>query len=254
MKKNPIGEFGERIQFVFGAYMIVLIDYRILNIFMSGLPINEERLWVLRDFMAAPFAALAIWSVVVAIKARIPQTKISLSTNSLSRNNILRFLGAILALNIMIPALLGGWLTLSLNVAYPRSGFLQTTWYELEAAKYIKDNTTGNYVVIGDIWAVYAGEMIVGINNPQAYYFKELDAQGQRLFVQMLDAPSHQIMIEAMNQTGTNTDTAYFIVTEPRLGTKVFNQVVSKAKVALSVFHITGDGKLYVFSYRIWQV
>jgi hypothetical protein len=249
-RKSPIDKFSERIQFVFGAYMIVLIDYRILNMFMSGLPINEERLWVLRDLMASPFTALAIWSIVTAIKTRIPLTKTITSKKLPSRKNILRFISAILALNIMIPALLGGWLICSLGVAYPRSGFLQTTWYELEAAEYIKAHSDGPYVVIGDIWTVYAGEMIVGISNPTEYYFKELDAQRQRLFTQMLDTPSPKIMVEAMNQTGIDTKTAYFIVTEPRLVTEVFNRVVSEAKEALTVFHVAGDGKLYVFSYK----
>jgi hypothetical protein len=250
MRKSPVTKSRECVKFLFVAYLIVLIDYRILSMFMSGLPISGERLWVLRDFIAAPFVALAILTLVSAVKTKIHPIRAFASTRALSKTGILRALSIILIVNVAVPALLGGWLTFPLGVAYPRSGLLQTTWYELEAAKYIRDNTADNYVVIGDIWAVYAGEMIVGINNPRAYYFKELDAQGQRLFSNMLNETSPQTMIEAMNQTGTDTNIAYFIVTEPRLGAEVFNLAISKAKETLTVFHITGDGKLYVFSYR----
>jgi hypothetical protein len=256
------GNAGFRVQFyfLFAAFLTISIDYGILSLFMEGLPLNAERLWVLRDFIAVPFIALAVCAVVSSVhtfvRARPPQTTTVARLKVVSNGNDLHISarGLWLALNVLIPVLLSGWMTSSLSVAYPKVAPLQTTWYELEAAKYIKDNTAGNYVVIGDIWVVYAGEMIVGINNPHAYYFKEFDAQRQRLFTKMLNETSPQTMTEAMNQTGTDTTIAYFIVTEPRLGTEQFNHVVSKAKETLTVFHITGDGKLYVFSYRKEQV
>jgi len=57
-------------------------------------------------------------------------------------------------------------------------------------------------------------------------------------------------MIEAMNQTGTDTTVAYFIVTEPRLGTEEFNNTVSKAlQNGLPIYATFDSGKLYIFQH-----
>jgi len=147
--------------------------------------------------------------------------------------------------------ILGGWITFSLSAAYPHFAPLQTTWYELEAVKYIEENTQEKYVVICDVWTIYAGEMIVGIKNPRAYYFGEHDSRGYNLSAQMRRDPSPQIMIEAMNQTGTDTTVAYFIVTEPRLGVEEFNNTVSKTlQNGLPVYATFGNEKLYIFRHE----
>lgn len=108
------------------------------------------------------------------------------------------------------------------------------------------------YVAIGDIWTIFAGEVIVGINNPRAYYFLEYNKIVHDLFVNMSRDHSPKWMLSAMNHT--NTTVAYFIVTEPRLGTEEFNEVLSKAREnSLQVYGRPegfGNGKLYVFSYR----
>lgn len=253
LKRNPMDKFGECIQFLFGAYLIMLIDYRILNLFMSGLPINEERLWVLRDFIAAPFAALAVFAVVSSLKASL-KAKLSPATLTAilkpqSKGNVLRVLSLLFVLNVLIPVGVGGWITFSMSAAYPRIAPLQTTTYELGAVRYIEENTRERYVVIGDIWAIYAGEMIVGINNPRAYYFAEFSKTGHDLFVNMTKEPSSKWMLLAMNHTDTTV--AYFIITEPRLGTQEFNNIVSKAlQNGLRIYGPPegfGNGKLYIF-------
>ena len=255
LKRNPSARYRTHILFLFAAFVLMLIDYRILKIFMTRLPLNAERLWVFRDLIAAPFVALAVCAVFSALetslKIKSMPAKITSSLMTLSKGNFLRALSLVLALNILIPALLGGWITISLSAAYTHLAPLQTTWYELDAVKYIDQNTKEEYVVIGDIWTIYAGEVIVGINNPRAYYFGEYNKTGYDLFANMRQDPSPQWMLLAMNYT--NTTTAYFIVTEPRLGTEEFNRVVSKTKETLTVFHITGEGKLYVFSYKEGQ-
>jgi hypothetical protein len=137
-------------------------------------------------------------------------------------------------------------------VAYPHVAPLQTTPYELEAVRYIEENTPENYAVICDVWTIYAGGMVVGIYNPHAFYFGELDPRGYDLFTRMSQEPSEAVMLEAMNQTGTDTTVAYFIVTEPRLGTERFHDTVTNTlqNEQLELVRIFGDGKLYVFSYR----
>jgi hypothetical protein len=102
-------------------------------------------------------------------------------------------------------------------------------------------------VVIGDIWTIYAGERIVGINNPRAYYFLEFNKTGRDLFSNMMQDPSPHWMLLAMNYT--DTEVAYFIISKPRLGEEKFINTIFKAKETLEVFSIHGDGKLYVFHY-----
>jgi len=256
LKRNPHAKLQVHVLFLFTAFLIILVDYRILKLFMEGLPINEERLWVLRDFIAAPFVALAIYAVISSLKTFLKATSLQTisiaSLKELSKSNILRILSLLLTLNVLIPVVLGGWITLSLSVAYPQWAPLQTTWYELEAVKYIEENTTEKYVVICDVWTIYAGEMIVGIYNPEAFYFGEFDPRGYSLFTKMRNDSSPEVMIEAMNQTGTDTTVAYFIVTKPRLGTEEFNGIVSRIlqEKQLTLFHMSENGKLYVFSYR----
>jgi len=124
---------------------------------------------------------------------------------------------------------LSGWITTSLYYAYPHHGPLQTTSYELEAVRYI-DKTTRDrnetYVVICDQWVTYAGYMVVGINNPQAYFFLHVDPRGIALFIEMKENPSREVMIEATKHT--NTTVAYFVVEEPRLGTKEYNRIIQQ--------------------------
>jgi len=250
-RRNFNAEFRTRILFLFAAFLIVLIDYRILKLFMSGLPLNEERLWVFQDLLAAPFVALAIYGVFSwaqkFFEAHSTPTVSLVTLKKLPKSSVLRVLGLLLALNI----LLAGWITVSLSAAYPQVAPLQTTWYELEAVKYIEENTHEKYVVIGDQWTIFAGEVIVGVNNPRAYYFLEYNKTGHDFFVNMSEDPSPTWMLLAMNKT--NTTIAYFIVTEPRLGTEEFNNVVSKAKAPenkLTTFYVSDNKKLYVFSYR----
>lgn len=256
LKRNPSAQFREPIFFLFTAFLIILIDYRILKLFMTGLPLNEERLWVFRDLIAAPFVALAIYAVISSLetflKAKSFPTRIAANVKMLSKVNFSRGSSLLFTLNILTPMLLGGWITFSLSAAYPQVAPLQTTWYELEAVKYIEANTHEKYVVIGDVWTIYAGEVIVGINNPKAYYFGENDITGYSLFANMKKDPSSQWMLLAMNYTGTTV--AYFIITEPRLGSTQFNNTVTLARqneqlTEISIPDVSSE-KLSVFSYK----
>jgi hypothetical protein len=255
-RKKPNAQFRDHILFLFAAFLIMLIDYRILKMFMEGLPLNEERIWVFRDLIAAPFAALAIVTAFSSIKTFlttkfIPKT-IDVRPTVSSKNNFNRASGLLFALNVMTCMLLGGWITFSLSAAYPQVAPLQTTWYELEAVKYVEANTKEKYVVIGDIWTIYAGEVIVGINNPNAYYFGENNKTGYDLFTNMKKDPSPQWMLLAMNYT--HTTVAYFIITEPRLGSTEFNSTVTLARQNEQLTEINipdvSHEKLSVLSYK----
>ena len=250
-KRRREAELRTKVIFALTAFLIVLIDYRILKLFIEGLPINEERLWVFRDLLAAPFVAIAIVKVVSkleTLKVKFRATSVT-SLTHISKTNRLRSLCLVLVIIVFIPALLGGWITLSLTAAYPQAAPLQTTWYELEAARHIEENTDEKYVVIGDLWTIYAGEVIVGIANPNAYYFQENSVLGHDLFANMSRDPSPQWMLSAMNLT--KTQVAYFIITEPRLGAEEFNNIVTRIQTQqLTLFYTSQNEKLRVYSYR----
>jgi len=252
LRKNPQTRSRIQIYLLIAAFLLVLVDYRILKLFMEELPLNEERLWVFRDFLAAPFVAVVLYAVVLRLSTSLramssltpARTRIKKSTNHKSFG----FFGILLILNLLLPILIGGWITYSLNAAYPRLSPLQTTWYELEAVKSIDETTKEKYVVIGDLWTIYAGERIVGINNPRAYYFAELDKTGLDLFTNMKRDPSSRWMQDAMNITDTTV--AYFIISEPRLGTTEFNTVLLKTIQSGLRWRALGEGKLYIFTYE----
>lgn len=253
LRRKPDDKFRVHIYFLFAAFLIMLIDYRILKLFMENLPINEERLWVLRDFTAAPFVGLAVFAIASPLSfLKKPPTMPPPNLRKLSKNNILRASSLALTLNVLIPALLGGWITFSLSAGYPQVAPLQTTWYELEAVKYIDTNTHEKYVVIGDVWTIYAGEVIVGENNPRAYYFSTSDKTGHDLFVNMTREPSPKWMLLAMNYTDTKV--AYFIITEPRIGLEEFENVISRTLQSKQLDVVTVPNvppeKLRAFSYR----
>jgi len=266
-KRDRDAQLQTSMLFLSMAFLMMLVDYTILKLFMDELPLNEERLWVLRDFVAVPFVALAIYAVILSLKAFLKarySLALSISGSKTVRegsrpqqkNISLRGLGLSLrvlffSLTVFFPLLLAGWMTTSLSAAYPQvAPYLQTTSYELEAVKYIEEKTNEKYVVICDVWTVYAGERIVGVYNPRAYYFAEYDTTGYELFDNMKSEPSPQWMLLAMNYTKTTV--AYFIIVEPRLGTDEFNKVASLAlkNEQLKLVEVFGDGKLYVFSYR----
>jgi hypothetical protein len=251
-RENPATSFPVHLSFLTLAFLMILVDYRILKLFMNGLHglLNAERLWVFRDFIAVPFVALAICDAISLVnrfvKAHLPSTISTSGLRSLPKIGPTRIMALLLTLNVLIPIVLGGWITISLRAAYPRLAPLQTTWYELEAVKYIEENTDEKYVVICDVWTIFAGEMIVGVSNPRAYYFVEFNKTGYDLFVNMTRDPSLKWMLRAMNYTDTTI--AYFVVSEPRLGTEEFNNTVSKAlQNGLKVYRTFGNGKLYIF-------
>jgi hypothetical protein len=238
-----IGNGRIPVYFLMASFVVILVDYRILRIFMDDLPLNAERLWVFRDLLAAPFVGLAFYSIASWATTRLKGAR------GISGRKTLRVSGLLLTLNVLIPIVLSGWITTSLSVGYPQIAPLQTTWYELEAVRTIDSDAREKYVVIGDVWTIFAGERIVGVHNPNAYYFEEYNKTGYDLFASMIENPSKEVMLQAMNQTRTSV--AYFIVTQPRIGLEFFQSTVGRAEQnGLPIFGVFGDGKLYVFYYK----
>jgi hypothetical protein len=55
-------------------------------------------------------------------------------------------------------------------------------------------------------------------------------------------------MLQAMNYTDTTK--AYFIITEPRIGTEEYTHIVAEASTRLPIYGVFGEGKLHVFYYE----
>lgn len=241
--------------FLFMGFLMVFVDYRILKLFMVNIPFREERLWMFRDFIAVPFLAFIVNGIITYTQKTIPKgihinIKLPFSTMSYTLPAQAHTLRSVTTF-ALIPLLLSGWITASIYYTYPHIGPLQTTSYELEAVKHIEMNTNESYIVICDVWMMYAGGMIVGVHNPHAFYFSTSDPEGIVLFTEMKTNLSVNTMIEAMEYN--NATVAYFIIEKPRLSTAdEFNHVVSQAQTAanLEVFGVFGDGKLYIFRYE----
>jgi len=233
-----------------------------LKLFMVKVPFNEERLWVFRDFLAVPFVAILADLILTRLKSKtssqlrmvrfrsLPALFMNLNVKSLLASAFaLIFISSYVFGLLALPALT----TASVYYAYPHYGPLQITTYELEAVRYIDENTTESYVVIGDQWIIFVGQMIVGAYNPQAYYFNPKDPKGVALFLEMKGNPRAEPMVEAMKVK--NATVAYFIIEKPRIGLEQYNRIINQAQQnnlpRLQTFYYNGEEKLSIFWYRV---
>jgi len=240
------------------GFLIILLDYRIVKLLMVNVPFNAERFWVFRDLLAVPFLAIIIGKLFGALQSKVSSIvdlvrsqRLSTFRKSFNGKSVSTFVRVSSLTGLYVVSLfsIGAWVTVSVYYGYPHFGPLQITSYEAEAVKFIDNNTTPRYIVVGDYWVTLAGQMFVGVNNPRAYYFSVNDPKGVGLFVSLKNDPSPTYMIEAMKINDATI--AYFIIQQSRLGTEVFNRIVAQAEAnGLSPYATFGDGKLYIFSYK----
>ena len=262
VKKTPERSVDLRVLFLFLGFLMVVVDDRIVKYFMFDVPFVEfERLWLFRDFFVVPFMALVIAGAIREIRRflnKLSKNIVSFlrkTSSFFQRPHLVRGadLGTILPY-ILVFTIMSGWMTASIYVGYPTWAPLQTTSYELEAVKYIEATTNERYIVICDLWMTYPGGMIVGINNPQAYYFSSGEPHGVALFIEMKNNPTNETMKEAMKTN--NATTAYFIIEKPRVGTEEYNLIIRKAQQnnvqTYKAFHYEGEEKLRIF-YHVKQ-
>jgi len=268
-KKSRRKSIDPRILLLSLGFLMIVVDDRIVKLFMVNVPFLEfERLWLFRDFLLVSFVAFFISGALFETRVFLDRLakKIFIAwrktpfTHLFSRRSS-RFTRGHLAKRISIGSLfayvsilllVSGWVTASIYYAYPHFAPLQTTSYEIEAAKFIEQNITERYVVICDQWMIFAGQMYVGIYNPRAYYFSSTDPQGVALFVKMKDDPSNETMIETMKIN--NATTAYFIIERPRLGTQIYNRIIQQAQQnglqTYQTIYYKGEEKLHIFYYK----
>jgi hypothetical protein len=267
-KKSRKRSVDPRILLLFLGFLMIVVDDRIVKFFMANVPFVEfERLWLFRDFLLVSFAALFIAGTLLETRAFLEKVskKIFLAWRKASIHTFSRipsrFTRGHLAKRISIGSMfayvlillpVSGWVTASVYYAYPHWAPLQTTSYEIEAVKFIEQNTTERYVVICDQWMILAGQMFVGIKDPQAYYFPSTDPEGVALFVKMKNDPANQTMIEAMKIN--NATTVYFIIEKPRLGAEKYSRIIQQAQQndiqTYKTFYYKGEEKLRIFYYK----
>ena len=228
--------------FLFTGLLIVLADYRILKLFVTNVPFTEERMWVFQDFLTVPFMAIIVSDIFSFLHRQISAIDIPFTTLHIRR----------IALHLLVLMTLSGWIMASFYYSYPHYGPLQTTSYEIEAVRFIEENTAKPYVVIGDQWIIFAGHMIVGTVNPNALYFYSKDPKGVMLFLEMKRNPSIETMKEAM--TYNNATIAFFIIEKPRLGEEEYNRIIQQAQQnnlqTYKIFYYQGEEKLHIFYYK----
>jgi len=223
------------IVFLFLALLMFLAQHRILNLFMTNIPFPGGRLWMFRDFMALPFVAFFAHAIIsflhrkTSIKFKHLQSSLKNYSTHVDAKKLRTYASASILLIVYLSAfvLISGWITVSIHRAYPHYGPMQTTTYELEAAQYIDQTTEERYTVICDQWFIYAAEMLVGVYNPNAYYFTPSDPKGVALFLEMKKEPTEATMIKAMQYN--NASVTYFVIEKPRLGIGQYNLTKSQA-------------------------
>jgi Predicted membrane-bound mannosyltransferase len=268
LKNSPKKNINPSLLFLTLALSIIIIDDRITRYFMMNVPFVEiDRLWVFRDFMLVPFVALFVGAIIQgthsfvdvlstkisAILRKIPTHRFSKTSPLFARlpsHKIKRLASTLLHVAFLL--IVSGWIAASVYYAYPHWSPLQTTSYELEAVRYIETTTEKTYIVVCDAWMTFAGGMIVGIHNPQAYYFSSRDPYGITMFIEMKNNPTNETMKEAMRTN--NATTAYFIIEKPRLGEEIYNRIIQQAQQnrlqTYRTFHYRDEEKLRIFYHK----
>ncbi len=270
-RHKPNARAQPLIRFILLSYILIAVDDRIINLFMTNVPFTEiDRLWVLRDLVLMPFSALFIAGALFETRAffeRISKNiflawrKVSSihifprnrKSSVLTRGHLTKRVsfGSLFAY-VLVFLLVSAWVNASVYYAYPHWAPLQTTSYELEAVKYLDETTEEKYIVIADPWTIFAGQMFVGIRNPRAFYFSGSDPDGITLFIKTKNNPSNDTLVEALGYN--NSTIAYFVIGKPRVGPEAYNAIIQQAEQnglrTYRSFDYKGEEKIHIFYHK----
>lgn len=268
-RHKPNARTHPLVRFLLLSYILIAIDDRITSLFMINIPFTEiDRLWVFRDLLLIPFAALFITGAIFETRAffeRISRsaflawrkTRLIRSfpkkSYNLTRGHLVKRVsfGSLFAY-VLIFLLVSGWVNASVYYSYPHWAPLQTTSYELEAVKYLDETTSERYTVIADPWTILAGQMFVGIKNPRAFYFSPNDPDGVKLFVEMRNNPTNDTLTRAMDYN--NSSVAYFVIVKPRVGPEIYVRTILQALQnglkTYRTFYYQGEEEIHVFRHK----
>lgn len=154
--------------FVLLALVICVIDYMILKYAMINVLFTPSRVWVFRDFIAVPFAAITI-SLLIGFFEGSPLKK--------PKTLALRFSKWVVKLptrrifaGVLVSLSLSAFAVYSIYESYSWLRGLQPTALEIEAAKYIDEHTDGRYIVLSNPATMMVGRGFIGQGVPEKYY------------------------------------------------------------------------------------
>jgi len=220
--------------FLLLSEVIFVVDYRILKYGMVNVPMSPERIWLYRDLLLIPFAAILVSSLL--------QKTISVFSNRMRfthgysslRSGLVIFVCSLLFSSLFVAAA---------QKAYAKKGILNPTNYEIQAIQYIHANTPERYVVIGDTTFQYVAYSVLGYYGGTGRYGSRAH-YSKGSFRPMLLKPSTEVLVNEMIRTGSLV--GYFVFSTRY---KEFSSVVASASKIFDVYAIFGGGKLYVFRY-----
>jgi len=216
--------------FLFFAFGVCLIDYRILEFAIVGDRIfGPGRLKVFMDIVALPFA-----SVVIMIGAKSLFGSASKVRSRFRCRSILA--GALVCVS------LSAWATAAVYETYEfyTRGLLPTS-LEVDAIKYIDEHTNGKYVVLASHATTVIGHGLLGYPNYEKMYYS-IGKYGAP------SEPSVSGMFQLMQTTGA--EVGYFMVSF-RGGN--FDKTIAEASKIFGLFKILSNenGQIYIFDYKI---
>ena len=230
------GYEGVLVLFIFLAFVICVIDYRVMRYGMVNVPFGPGRIWVMRDLIAVPFMAVTVNSFVRFLEGgTLRGTMSNPSFKGLARKFSWRRVVALMLVGISLAA----FATSSTYRSYSLINTLHPTQLEVEAVKYIDAHTDGRYVVLSTTpWMSIIGHAFVGWYNPKKYY-----VYGAFLY------PSVAEMMKYISQYKATV--GYFIA--PSFRTPDFDEVIAGASRNFGLFKVLSNenGEVYILNYKI---
>ena len=232
--------------FLLLAFLMLAVDLRIVTWFMTGVP---TRIWPLASLIAVPAASIVIVdSISSVIAAR--KTQESNPNRRKADSKFFNFDMRKAEVMVIVVFCISGMVAAPVYHRYDLK-VEGVTAYDMEVARYIYETTELPYVVICDTPALFAGQAVVGMRNPRAYYRGVYDRPNY--FAEMVSNPSPEIMKAAAGLNDASFQ--YFVVgtTSIHLARPRLSEVVEAASRYFEEYKVFGDGEnlvIYVFRYK----
>lgn len=223
--------------FMFLAFLIVMINYRMLQYAMVAVLFGPGRLLTFSDLMAIPFVALAINSSIKFLEGGAPKNPTS--TVFVFKKWTVKTSARKIFVLVLISLSLSAFAVSSIERGYAWFRGGHPTALEVEAVKYIDEHTDERYVVVSMPSTTQVGWGFVGLQNPEKFYIYDRYL-GQN--------PTVADMVQSMKQYQAGV--GYFITST--FGTPNFDQVFAQASRDFGLVKILGNekGSIYIFKYK----